>query len=48
MKVKQYRRTDILLTAEKEYENPFLEVNIDAVFTHESGVSISLLGFWKG
>lgn len=48
MKVKQYRRTDILLTAEKEYENPFLEVNIDAVFTHESGVSISLPGFWKG
>ncbi len=46
--VKLYRRTDILLTTQKEYENPFLDVNIDAVFTHESGEKIALPGFWKG
>lgn len=46
--VKLYRRTDILLQANRDYDNPFLDVNIDAVFTHESGKTIALPGFWKG
>lgn len=44
----QWKRTEICLRSAKTYENPFLDVEIDAVFTHESGFSIALPGFWKG
>ncbi|MBR5006024.1 MAG: DUF4038 domain-containing protein [Clostridia bacterium] len=43
-----WKRTDIVLTSEKEYENPYKDVDVDAVFTHESGESIHLYGFWNG
>ena len=42
------RRTDIVLHSEKTYENPYMEVEIDAVFTHEDGDTVSLYGFWNG
>ena len=42
------RRTDIILQSGKEYENPYTDVDIDAVFTHEDGTSIRLYGFWNG
>ena len=42
------RRTDIVLQSEKEYDNPYKDVDIDAVFTHEDGTKINLYGFWNG
>ncbi|MBE0655098.1 MAG: DUF5060 domain-containing protein, partial [Bacteroidales bacterium] len=48
-KVKQWKRTDIELLSAKTYVNPFLDVAIEAVFTHtKSGESITLPGFWNG
>ncbi len=47
-KVEVWRRTDIILTAEKTYTNPYKDVEIDAVFTHEDGSEIKLYGFWNG
>ena len=39
---------DIELQSNKVYNNPFLDVSIDAVFLHESGTKISIPGFWDG
>ncbi len=39
--------TEITLESTKEYENPYKDVSIDAVFTHTDGTQISLPGFWK-
>ena len=47
-KVQVWRRTDIVLQSEKEYNNPYKDVDIDAVFTHEDGTKINLYGFWNG
>ena len=47
-KVEVWRRTDIILTSNKEYKNAYADVDIDAVFTHEDGTSIHLYGFWNG
>ncbi len=41
-------RTDVILHSEKKYDNPYKDVRIDAVFTHESGETIRLFGFWYG
>lgn len=41
-------RTDISLTAKKAYANPYLDVEVDAVFTHTDGTEIKLAGFWDG
>ena len=41
-------RTDVILHREKKYDNPYKDVRIDAVFTHESGETIRLFGFWYG
>jgi hypothetical protein len=46
--VEVWRRTDIILESTKEYKNPYKEVEIDAVFTHEDGTKIALYGFWNG
>lgn len=43
-----WKRTDIILTSEKEYTNPYLDVEIDAVFEHTDGTKIHLYGFWNG
>lgn len=43
-----YKRCEIVLHSTKTYENPFLDVDIDAVFTHEDGTVITLPGFWNG
>ncbi len=42
------KRCEIVLHSTKEYDNPFLDVDIDAVFTHENGKEITLPGFWNG
>ena len=41
-------RVDVILRSAKKYDNPYTDVQIDAVFTHESGESIKLYGFWYG
>ena len=41
-------RTDIVLTSSKTYENPYLDVEVEAVFTHIDGTEIKLSGFWNG
>jgi len=39
--------TEITLESTKEYSDPYVDVEIDAVFTHTDGTQISLPGFWK-
>ena len=48
MIVSVYKRCELVLHSDKEYENPFLDVAVDAVFTHENGRTVSLPGFWNG
>ena len=43
-----YKRCEIVLHSTKTYGNPFVEVEIDAVFTHEDGTVVTLPGFWNG
>ena len=43
-----WHRTDIVLHSGRAYQNPYTDVEIDAVFTHEDGDEISLYGFWNG
>ncbi len=37
---------EIRLKSAKKYENPYLEAELDAVFTHESGKEMKLPAFW--
>lgn len=48
MTIPQWQRGDIVLTSEKQYENPYTDVDVDATFVHESGEEIHLYGFWNG
>ena len=43
-----FKRCEIVLNSNKAYENPFMDVDIDAIFTHEDGTVITLPGFWNG
>ncbi len=43
-----FKRCEIILNSTKSYSNPFLDVEIDATFTHEDGSVITLPGFWNG
>ncbi len=43
-----FKRCEITLNSTKTYENPFMDVDINATFTHEDGTVISLPGFWNG
>jgi hypothetical protein len=43
-----FTRCEIILHSTKGYDNPFMDVNIDAVFTHEDGTVIAIPGFWNG
>ena len=46
--MKLFDRYEIVLHSNKTYENPFMDVDINAVFTHEDGTVIGLPGFWNG
>src|SRR5690606_22256278 len=46
--VEIWERTDLKLVSSENYANPFLDVTVDAVFTHESGAVITLPGYWDG
>ena len=37
---------EIRLTSSKKYENPYMEAELDATFTHESGKEIKVPAFW--
>jgi len=41
-----YEPVEIRFTSSKSYANAYTDVEINAVFTHQSGLSISLPGFW--
>ncbi|MBQ4592645.1 MAG: DUF4038 domain-containing protein [Clostridia bacterium] len=43
-----WKRTDIVLTSSQEYDNPYSDITLDAVFTHEDGTKVALYGFWNG
>lgn len=46
--VQLWKRVDIVLTSDREYANPYSDVTLDTVFTHEDGTKIVLYGFWNG
>lgn len=46
--IEVWKRTDVILKSDKTYANPYKDVEIDAVFTHEDGTEIKLYGFWNG
>ena len=50
--VEIWDRTDIVLHSSTDYTeagyNPYQDVTLDAVFTHEDGTEISIPGFWNG
>jgi hypothetical protein len=48
LKTQVYKRIEIVFESKKSYDNPFMDVDIDAVFTHEDGTEVSLPGFWNG
>ena len=37
---------EIILWSSKDYNNPYVDTTIDAVFTHSDGTRITLPGFW--
>ncbi len=43
-----YKRCEIVLESTKQYDNPFMDVDIDATFTHSDGTVIKIPGFWNG
>lgn len=43
-----FKRCEIILNSNKTYKNPFMDVEINAAFTHEDGTVITLPGFWNG
>jgi len=44
----QWKSVDISLTSTVTYANPFKDVQVNAVFTHEDGTTIAIPGFWNG
>ena len=38
---------EITLESTKKYDQPYMDVDVDAVFTHEDGTVITRPGFWK-
>jgi hypothetical protein len=48
VKVERWRVIEIGLESKSQYANPFLDVDVKAQFTSESGKIITLWGFWDG
>jgi len=48
MKLEQWRTGDIQLHGNGRYLNPFLEVDVTAVFIGPGGRELRLIGFWDG
>lgn len=47
-KTQVYKRCEMVLHSEKAYENPFMDVDVSAVFVHDDGTEIKIPGFWNG
>ena len=45
---RQWDVTEVTLTAESDYNNPYREVEVSATFTGPEGQTLSLRGFWDG
>lgn len=43
-----WREIEIALAAEREYSNPYTDVDVWADFTHESGMTLRRPAFWDG
>lgn len=41
-----WQEHEITLITEEEYQNPYLDVDVEVVFTHESGLAITRPAFW--
>ena len=48
IKTTAFKRIEIELFSAKNYENPFMDVDIFAEFTFEDGAVIKIPGFWNG
>ncbi len=48
MTIEIWRTGDILLRTEKDYTNPFEDVDVFGIFTAPSGKVLKILGFWDG
>ncbi len=48
MHVYPWREAEITLTAERDYPNPYTDVDVWADFTHDSGVTLRRPAFWDG
>lgn len=46
-KTEVWKPVEITFTSSVEYLKPFISTEIDAVFTHTDGTTITLPGFWK-
>lgn len=48
MQAEQWRATDIKIRTDKEYGNPFEDVDVFGVFLGPDGQKLKILGFWDG
>ena len=48
MQAYPWREVEIRLTAERDYPNPYTNIDFWAEFTHSSGVLLRRLAFWDG
>jgi hypothetical protein len=46
--MQQWDTHEIVLTAAQPYDNPYLEVDVTAVFDGSSGEHLTAMGFWDG
>ncbi len=46
-KTEVWKPVEITFTSSVEYSKPYISTEIDAVFTHTDGTTITLPGFWK-
>jgi hypothetical protein len=47
-KMEANRVAEILFESEKRYQNPFMEVELDAIITQPDGAQLRVPGFWAG
>ena len=43
-----WRECEITLTAERDYPNPYTDVEVWAEFTHDAGLVLRRPAFWDG
>ena len=48
MTIQPWREFEIALTAGHDVPNPYTGVNVEAVFSHDTGLTLRRPGFWDG